>query len=299
MLIARSLAASAVVLAAGLLGAGPAAADTVPFDDSAAAGRLTLCDVRGDVATSGSVYTKPFVWRAVGSSPGSGAYASQGRTATLYGYQPIKDVDPSQWVGDYLTGSARYSNAARPMAAATAADRSLHDLLLAYPPKWDGMVQLRVFLSAPGQPGLTDDYNAATIRVTGDRWTLLSGGRTGCDSGTSLSNEDILLPHVRKLGTPAPDATTTGPAASPAGAGGGARGTTSPTPGGSLPGRGSSPTDARGHAQSDATSASAVANSTRSSGGGAVWLWSVGALVVVAGGAVALRRRLASLRPKH
>jgi hypothetical protein len=196
-------AAVAVVLAPGAV----ASADELPYRDPAAVGKLTLCDTRGHVTTHGDVRIKPFIWRAVGSAPAPEPYNGAGRTATLFGYQPIKGVDPVYWNGEYLTGSGRYTNPNRPMAPSTAADPSLADFLTDYPPKWDGLIQLRMFLGVPGEPTLTTPYNAATLRISGDTWTLVDGGTTGCSSGKSVSSE-LALPAVRKLGTPAPNATT-------------------------------------------------------------------------------------------
>lgn len=203
--------AIAVALMALAVWSTAAWADAPPYTDPASTGRLTLCDTAGHSVTSGNIHTKPFVWRAVGSAPGTGPYRSEaGRTAALYGYQPKSDTPPDEWNGEYLTASSAYSNSALPMAGATAADPSLADLLSDYPPRWNGLVQLRMFLGAPRQATKTDTYNSATIRVSGDRWTLLDGGNAPCNSGTAQSAE-LVLPSVRALGTPAPNATTDAP----------------------------------------------------------------------------------------
>ncbi|HKC27474.1 MAG TPA: hypothetical protein VKB75_05635 [Jatrophihabitans sp.] len=199
----------ALVVAAALcfVGVSSAGASAVPYTDPQATGAITLCDVKGNVTTGGDIHTKPFVWRAVGSSAATTPFNGAGRTAALYGYQPIKDVDPTMWEGEFLTAGATYTNPSRPMAAATAYDPSLADLLGDYPPKWNGLLELRMFLGVPGEPTYTAKYNAATIHITGSRWTLLQGGREGCNSGVSNSSEN-LLPYVRAARTPAPNATT-------------------------------------------------------------------------------------------
>jgi hypothetical protein len=209
-------AASLAALAGTLVLAGPANGDGAPYSDPAAIGTITLCDVNGEVATHGDIHVKPFVWRAVGSTAAPGAYNGPGRTAALYGYQPIKDVDPGQWNGDYLTFSAAYTSASKPMAAATAADRSLADLLADYPPKWDGLVELRMFLGVPGQSTMTTSYNAATLKISGNNWTLVAGGHSGCDSGQATSGE-MVLPSVAALPKPAANATTDAPAGATSG----------------------------------------------------------------------------------
>lgn len=209
-MIVRTAAALAV-LAAVALGPGAAAAATVPFADPGAVGPLTLCDTAGRVATHGDIHTKPFAWRAVGSAAAPKAYSGTGRTASLFAFQPIKNVYPTSWYGQFLTAGATYSSKGRPMAAATAADPALADVLANYPTKWDGLVQLRMALGAPQLPTYGAKYNAAVIRVHGNTWTLVQGGRTGCDSGTATSSE-LILPKVRALGTPQANATTDVPA---------------------------------------------------------------------------------------
>lgn len=173
----RLVAVMAPFAAVAMLAMPHAAADAPPYTDPASVGHLTLCDTTGHSITHGNIHTKPFVWRAVGSTAGNGPYRSEpGRTAALFGYQPQQGLPPDQWNGEYLTESAKYSNAALPMAGATAADPSLADYLSDYPIKWDGLVQLRMFLDAPLQPTRTDTYNSATIKISGDQWTLLDGG---------------------------------------------------------------------------------------------------------------------------
>ena len=204
----RLVAVMAPFAAVAMLAMPHAAADAPPYTDPASVGHLTLCDTTGHSITHGNIHTKPFVWRAVGSTAGNGPYRSEpGRTAALFGYQPQQGLPPDQWNGEYLTESAKYSNAALPMAGATAADPSLADYLSDYPIKWDGLVQLRMFLDAPLQPTRTDTYNSATIKISGDQWTLLDGGSSPCNSGTASSGE-LVLPSVRALGTPAANATT-------------------------------------------------------------------------------------------
>jgi hypothetical protein len=265
--------ALAAILAIGLLSMPLATADALPYTDPGSVGRLTLCDVTGRSVTSGNIHVKPFVWRAVGSAPGDGVYrTSPGRTATLFAYQPIKDVDPTLWNGEFLTGSARYTNPSEPMAASTAVDPTLADFLRDYPPKWDGLVELRLFLGAPLNPTVTQTYSASSIRVSGDTWQLVDGGSASCSSGTASSSE-LRLPAVAKLGTPRANATTAGP---------------------TKPGAKSSAADAAGlPANGAATGSSAVggegsvASSAHSSEGGLSWLWVVAGALLLGGGGVA------------
>jgi hypothetical protein len=190
--------------------AGAVATESVPFRDPAATGTITLCDTLGHVATHGNIHVKPFIWRAVGSTRPPAGYDGKGRIAALYGYQPIKDVAPGQWNGEFLTAGGQYTSRSRPMAPATPVDPSLADLMDNYPPKWDGLIQLRLFVGAPRQPTLTSPYDAATLKITGTTWTLLDGGRDGCGSGTARSVE-MALPSIARMPTPAPNATTDTP----------------------------------------------------------------------------------------
>jgi hypothetical protein len=176
-----------------LLAAPAAAADTtVPYTDDRAVGQLTLCDRSGRPVTSGSTTDKPFVWSAVSDTAGRPGYTAAGRSATLFGFQPRENVDPSQWSGTQLTASARYSNPTYPKAQATERDLTLRDLLGTYPARWDGLFQLRVYLGAPGLPVDSVHYATADIRVTGDRWALMRGGDAPCKSGSAVSLEAIL-----------------------------------------------------------------------------------------------------------
>jgi len=194
-----SLGACAVL---SFVGAGTAtAAASVPYTDPASTGSITLCDPQGHEITSGSTKTTPFAWRAIGSTAAKAPYNGTGRTALLYALQPMKNVTPDLWFGEALTASAQYTNAAHPMAAATPADMSLESYLSDYPTKWDGLVQLRIFLGAPLNPGYTASYDTATLKIDGSNWKLLQGGGGSCGSGTAVSAE-MVLPSVAALETP-------------------------------------------------------------------------------------------------
>jgi hypothetical protein len=182
-------------------GAGPSSADTVPYKDPSAVGSITLCDTTGHALTSGRTDFAPFAWRAVGSLAAKAPYNGTGRTATLYAYQPIQNVDPANWFGQNLTGSARYTDPGHPMVASTPADPTLASYLVAYPTKWGGLVQLRMFVGAPNNPTYFSTYNAATIKVTGDTWTMIQGGGGSCAAGTAVSDE-MILPSVASMPTP-------------------------------------------------------------------------------------------------
>jgi hypothetical protein len=193
-----------LLMAMGVLqfaGASSSSADTVPYKDPSAVGSITLCDTSGHELTSGRADFTPFAWRAVGSTPAKAPYDAAGRTASLYAFQPMQNVDPSGWFGENLTGSAKYTDAANPMVAATPADSSLAGYLTAYPTKWDGLVQLRMFVGAPRFPTYFATYNAATIRVSGNTWTLVQGGGGSCTAGSAVSNE-LIVPSIASMPTP-------------------------------------------------------------------------------------------------
>jgi hypothetical protein len=197
-----ALGATVAALSGVLLTAAPvtASADgSSPYHDPNATSTLTLCGKDGKPVTSGGVGQRPFVWRAVSSSAAPAPYDRSGRTATLFAYQPRPQVDPGEWSGDLLTASAKYSNAAHPMAVATRFDEPLSDFLAEFPAKVDGLVQLRLYLGAPQQPPYTLKYAAATIRVSGDTWHLVgSAGHASCTSGSAVSLESILPASVTK-----------------------------------------------------------------------------------------------------
>jgi hypothetical protein len=126
----------------------------------------------------------------VSSTAAPADYAIDGRTATLFGYQPREGLEPSQWGGQMLTASSRYENPAYPKAQATEGDDRLADFLDLFPVSWDGFVQLRLYLGAPGTQTLTQTYAATDIQVSGDSWKVVRGGSVPC-AGKAISIEDI------------------------------------------------------------------------------------------------------------
>jgi hypothetical protein len=276
---------TAAFVAVGLLSFTQAAATaaSVPYQDPAATGLITLCNSAGQPMTGGSIYGKPFVWRAVGATAATSPYNAPGRTAALFGYQPIKNVDPEQWNGQYLTASGRYTDAQAPMTAATAADPTLADFLTNFPPRWDGLIQLRLFLGAPGQPTLTGTYDDATIKISGDNWSLVQGGSTGCATGSAISSE-MILPSVRALPTP-PVGATSLPAGVVAKAKGKNASARSPTAS-STPGGGPSPSAGAGAA----VEAASTARTSTSSAATVGWVLAALAVVVLAGAGFWWRR---------
>ena len=205
----RWVAGAAVLGLAWLTIGTPSSASTaVPYKDPNAVGSIGLCDAHGHQVTSGSVNTAPFAWRAVSTSPATGSYAGPTRTAVLMAYQPIQGLAPPDWSGDSLTAASRYSNPSNPMAAATGGDESLAGFMTEYSPKWDGILQLRLYLDAANEPVYSLHYPALDIQVKGNTWHALDGGPVDCNAGTVESIESILLP-ASTLKTPPGSSTKT------------------------------------------------------------------------------------------
>jgi hypothetical protein len=184
-----------VVVGLPLLAASPAsAASAVPYSDPRAKGFIAFCDGSGHQVTSGRITDLPFVATAISSEAAPSGYAVKNGKATLYAFQPRQGVDPGDWSSEPLSGSSIYSNAAHPMASVTTADQALQQVLQAYPAHWDGLLQLRMFLSAPDTQPYTEAYPATDIRITGDTWTVVDGGTISCSVGKTISIETVLLP---------------------------------------------------------------------------------------------------------
>src|SRR4051794_32365924 len=81
------LAAVAAVLV-DLVARPAAAVGAVPYDDPATVGYLGLCDKAGQPVDHGDIHDRPFVWSALASAAAPAGYDAEGRTATLFAYQP-------------------------------------------------------------------------------------------------------------------------------------------------------------------------------------------------------------------
>jgi hypothetical protein len=217
--ILRLLAVLASVLGSAVLIAVPtSAANPVPYNDFAAHGSVGLCDKAGNAVTSGKLSDKPFAWFAVSSLAAPAGYAGTGRKATLYVYQPRPNTYPNQWSGDQMTSSSPYTNPRYPMAAATAEDFSLQDFVTAFPPRWNGLLQLRIYYGMPNMPTWTETYAATDIKVTGSTWKVVRGASVPCTKGSATPNEPFhLSPSPSKASAaPATPAVSTNASASAA-----------------------------------------------------------------------------------
>ena len=209
-------------------------------------------------------------------------------------YQPQQGLPAGDWSGTQLTASSSYTNPANPMAAATDGDQSLQSIIEAYPPRWDGFLQLRMYLSTAGHEPYEATYPTLNVQVTGDTWQAVGGSPVNCASGTAVSIESVLLPPSTTTSTTAA-APASSPAATPtttaSGQGKGAAvGATPASDAKSSPGRGTP----AGSAQASGTGRSVAATQTSDL---PVVLGIVLAVLVVLGAAFSLvlrRRRLAS-----
>lgn len=197
---------------------GPAeASGPVPYTDPAVVGSLGLCDSQGHQVSSGSTATQPFVATAVSSVAAPSGYGGAGRGAVLYAFQPIENVPANAWSGEEITGNSHYSNPAHPMTAATGGDPALQNFVSDYPPKWDGLVQLRLYSTAPGKTIDSTSYAALDIKITGATWQAVDGGSVACTAGRAVSVETKLLPKAALRAPSQPPAASARDSSAPSG----------------------------------------------------------------------------------
>ena len=166
----------------------------VPFTDPNIDGWLTFCNRNDQPVTSGSLYTAPFAWKTISSVAPPAGYRSSAARAALYAYQPIQYVDPGNWSGSLLTGASSFTNRQHPVDQATNADLPLLGFTQAFPPHWDGLVEMRMLFTAIDKQEVQTPYPAAILRITGSTWSLVEGGGGSCSQGQGVSNETKLLP---------------------------------------------------------------------------------------------------------
>jgi hypothetical protein len=263
--------------------AAPARADTIPFTDPNATGLIGFCDQSGHAVTSGKLRDAPFVWTAVSNTKAPDGYASPKGRATLLAFQPIQYVDPGDWSGKQLTAASQFTNSAHPMSQATALDPPMLSFTGAYPPRWGGLVQIRMYFSAPDQPQSTSTYPAAVLRISGDSWTVVEGGNADCSAGKATSIESVALPSKAFAhATPTNGSTSSGAP--------GKSGSTKPA------GRSTSTaaSGTSGSAAASAASAALTGDKKKSASGGlgsaAIWITLL-AVAALALGAEVIRRR--------
>jgi hypothetical protein len=277
-----AIAAIAAIACSAAVWAPPASADGVPFSDPNAVGYLGFCDKSGHQVRSGSTGAAPFAWLTVSSAAAPSGYAANVGRGTLDAFQPIQNVDPGDWSGKQLTAASVYSNTAHPMAAGTGADPALVDFTGAFPPHWDGLVQLRMYFTAPDGLQHSTPYPAAVVRIDGNTWTQVGGGDVSCTAGRAISAETLDLP----ASAIAAQAARSTPGARPASSGSSHAAGSSSTRSGS-----------NGATAGPSTTAAALDKKSSGSGGGTLaWVLVVVVVVAAAGGVgvVVLRRNRAT-----
>lgn len=178
-----------VVLAAGATWLLRSGDDKAPYTDARSTGTLTLCGADGKPVTAGSTTKAPFVSRAVGATAASGALGGAGRTAALYAFQPRQGTDSQEWSGQLLTAASDYTDPTHPMAQATSADIPLTSFLTAFPARWQGFVQVRLYLSSP-TTGEAASYDSVDVKVDGHHWKVVgTPGKASCTAGSATSHE--------------------------------------------------------------------------------------------------------------
>jgi hypothetical protein len=279
-----------VLLVGLILRAGPVlAASAVPYSDPNVVGSIGLCDAAGQSVTKGGINDVPFVTKAIDSTPAAAPYNGVGATAGLFIYQPRQNVEASNWNGEQIGATSKSSSPQHPTAVLTAGDGPLADALADYPPKWDGLMQLRVYLGAPNEPAYTSKYDATDIKITGNTWQVVQGASVACSQGQSVSLEQTLASAYPQLtaspsvvgavgGTPGKGGTSPGATAK---AGAGAAGSTAGASGaqgaadsaGALSASGSAP--GQDGSSSNPSGIANAASTGSSSGGGpgaVVWI---------------------------
>jgi hypothetical protein len=261
-----------------------AASKTAPYVDKNSSGTISLCDQQGKLITQGSVATTPVAWKAVDSTAAPATYSVKGASATLYAYQPRKGVDPGDWSGEQLSGSATFASPAHPTAVLTGLDESLAEFIADYPATWDGFVELRIYLGAPDLVSHTRPYDTANIEVSGKSWHQLGTPAVACAAGSAVPLERDLATNSAAVASLAAQTTT-----SPLSASKSHSATPEPTVAEAVP-AGSQAAGPAGSPSSAELSTQAVAASSSSSGKSSkTLLFVIIGVVVVGAGFVGLQ----------
>lgn len=254
-------------------------------NDPNAHGYIGLCDQAGHNVTGGSINTQPFIWKAVSSVQAPAAFQGYGENVDLVAYQPRPQVNPGEWSGQDLTAAAFYPVPSTPVAQATYLDEPLSAFIQAFPPMVDGLYVLRMHYGKLNYGLYNATYPSTTIQVTGDRWSVISGGLVDC-SAKGISYEK--LTGVAKPSQYLPRAAPSGEHIVPSGA---STGPISASP--SSVGPGGSP------ASPGSVSAISPAANTHSTGSSMTWLvWLLVGVVALLGAVVFLLSRRPRAGPK-
>ncbi|SDD29046.1 hypothetical protein [Nocardioides lianchengensis] len=158
-----------------------------PYDDTLAAGSLTLCSADGQPVTEGSTKDRPFADVVRGETALPSELDPAGAVATLYAYQPREGVGTEEFSGTAITAAEVLPDPGQPAVRVTEDAWSVDDFVTAFPATYDGFVQLRLYLGTPGAGTLsTSPYDTADLRVDDGRWELVRGGSASCADAESL-----------------------------------------------------------------------------------------------------------------
>lgn len=194
---AAGITAALAALAVATLGvAAPAAAGGVPYSDPAQVGTIGFCDAQGHPIDSGSLDAVPFAAKAIGSAAAAPPYDQGEKVAYLEAYQPREGLTPLEWSGEQLISPSVYADAAHPTVIGTAGEISLRQFVEDYPPQWDGLVQLRLYLKTDEMQTDVLHYAATDLRIDGATWQVVNGGAVSCSQGRARSVAAILAPSA-------------------------------------------------------------------------------------------------------
>ena len=163
---------------------------------------LKLYDAAGNVVTTGSTTAPIAAFAAADSTVRTGdAYAS------LFAHLPQSSAAPGEWPGLQVSGTDKYSGggavtapgslAGKPYVRTTAAGYTLADVKKALPNNETGQTFVGVYelrLRTSSANGVSDQYAAAYVKITGTTWAVttapvLGGGgpTTPTPVGTSVA----------------------------------------------------------------------------------------------------------------
>jgi len=181
---------AAMLAATVMTPATAAGADTGVPADANAKGFIGLCDQNNHNVTGGSINDTPFVWKAVSSMRPPSSVIGKGQNAVLDIFQPRPQVEAGDWSGDQLTAASFYTDANAPAAQSTLKDIPLSLIVKEYPPLVNGLYELRMFYGITSTANLySATYPATFIRVSGDRWSVVTGGTVNCAAAGANSLE--------------------------------------------------------------------------------------------------------------
>jgi hypothetical protein len=289
------LGVAGILLLGAVIASPPAAAVAVPFNDPNAQGAIGLCDATGRSIQSGSLLTYPFVAGAASTVAAPAGYGTDaGGHVTVYAFQPRLNVDPGEWSGFQLTGSSVYADAQHPLAVATVLDPALQEFLLAYPAHWNGLLQLRMYYTAPNKVVFRQTYPAAVLQAKAGRWTVLQGASMRCDLSKAVSGEKLNLPA--SYFNPVHPGVSHAPGTVPSSVASAAKGVLPPVqatpPSSTHPTAPPTPLPSRSTAASNANRAQPVADATaKKSTASAPWIFVLISVAIGTAGLLVLRSR--------